>query len=224
MTLDVRQLPATMRWLSEPDDGREVFDPSRDGLHQTMLFMPMLVGIGHITEETVNSFYFRVSFYERLFGTFLVQAVDNSDLPEDENGVRPLRMRPRPIRLEDVRKFIGFRVNVFPEVPPAAQFERNDEYFYTMQELAETGSIPLHRLYEEDSYKVDEYGDQLLPVTPVSGSDTEYALRIFNRFVAEGEYQLRKRLEAGLLSCGCPEQIVADEGHQEGCETRSPAR
>ena len=58
------------------------------------------VGIQHITEANASDFYVRVSFYEKVNGTFL------NMLNEDESD-----WEPHPITPEHVRSLIGYRTN-----------------------------------------------------------------------------------------------------------------
>lgn len=83
----------TLCWL-EPEDPQSRMNP----ITEALVWMTLIVGIYEITEKNYMEFYFRVSFEEKLNGSFLTNSKD------------PKQKVP-PLTLEQVKSHIGLRTN-----------------------------------------------------------------------------------------------------------------
>jgi hypothetical protein len=87
-----------------------------ESLNDAFIWGTIFVGIGEITEKNVEEWFFRYRFYDELCGPFNHVTVNGK--PE-----------PYQITLEDTRKRIGLKTNVFPKTTDAQFAKKVWKYF-----------------------------------------------------------------------------------------------
>lgn len=105
LTFDLKAIPEDVRLVTvEQDDpvralkaGDQVMNP----VTETLIFSTMALGIGEITDATLDEFVARIDLFQKLHGA-LMSTWDGKDVS------------PRPITREDVEAHKGLKTNVFP--------------------------------------------------------------------------------------------------------------
>ena len=155
-------------WVPDPKrPGKKTLNPVTDAL----IWTTMAVDIGQITEENHEK------WFKRLLAWELAVHGERYEVWHPDGSVRP-------ITLEDVHQHVGLRTNVFPQDFPAADYERNEDYFMDQADKSSNDggysvdkSTLLRRL-REDEYEVDEDGEQHVPVELMTGSDLDFQRKL----------------------------------------------
>lgn len=187
MGIKVVQWPFAFRSYDEPDDGRPVWNPYDNGISTVMWsYVCGIVGLREIREDNLETFYVRISFYEKLYGALLQKW--------DEGDEKPT---PRPVTMDDLKQFVGLIIGdrhaPVADTVPDREYVRNDDYWYDIEDRTEDMSYRAKfELVRDDQFPVDEeQGAQLLPVEPAYGSDADFMQRMFESYKREKLYRLR---------------------------------
>lgn len=100
-----------LHWdVSKVADEHRLVDGEMSPVTHALIMLTLSTGIGEITEATAPEFYARVTYAERIYGSF-VSVVD------EDGGIKD-----RPITLTDVLNHVGLKTNASFDVESRAKW------------------------------------------------------------------------------------------------------